>query len=55
MEAPTEEKVKSNDLWPVAMPRWESNTNIILGYNSKLTKTPRDCHNNNTDTENTVS
>lgn len=38
----------------VATPRWESKTNILLGYNSKLSKMPRDCHNNNSDTENTV-
>ena len=26
--------------------RWESHTNIILRYHSKLTKIPGDCHNN---------
>lgn len=52
---PAKKKLNPTICGQVAAPRWESNTNILLGHNSKLTQIPRDCHNNNTDTENTVS
>lgn len=36
-------KIKSTGLWPGSRERWESHTNIILRYHSKLTKIPGDC------------
>lgn len=41
-----QKKIKSTGLWRSSRKGGNPHTNIILGYHSKLTKIPGDCHNN---------